>query len=95
MFQEFIKVCKSFKIKSEKFSLFSHSGGDDKCTLTTSPKSKNFGSGTPQRNKRKNKAYNAFIGESPCNPYPSEEVKDVIHILVVKFKTIRIFCDVN
>ena len=26
------------KIKSEMFSMFIHSGRDDKCTLTTSPK---------------------------------------------------------
>ena len=41
--------------------------------------SEQLGKGTPKANKRK-KTYNAFVGESLCNPYKSEYVKDIIRI---------------
>ena len=54
---------------------------DNECTLSTSTKKlKKIGSGTPKTNNRQKKTYNAFIGESLCNPYQSELVKDVICI---------------
>ena len=49
-------------------NLFSHSSRNGKRT-DVSKKSEQFGSGTPKTNKRKNKANNAFIRESPCNSY--------------------------
>ena len=45
--------------------------------------SEQFEKGKPKPNKRKNKTNNALIGESLCNPYKSEYVKDIIRIPIL------------